>query len=142
MRTNLEKARHYLETGHHTCVLCKGDRVYTSGVRGVSPLLRWLDAGTELQGFSAADKVVGKATAMLYCLLGVREVYAGVMSRAAVKVLLRHGIGVLYTEQVDFIWNREHTGQCPMEAAVADIEDPAAGRIAVEKRRAELLAGK
>ena len=71
---NMLKARHLLESGDYTCVVCKDDSVHTTSQRGVAPLLNWLDAGINLTGFSAADRVVGRGAAFLYCLLGVKEV--------------------------------------------------------------------
>ena len=73
---NLLKAQHFLESGNHTCVVCKEDSIYTTSQRGVAPLLNWLDDGVDLKGYSAADRVVGRGAAFLYCLLGVKEVYA------------------------------------------------------------------
>lgn len=138
MRTDMERARSLLDREGYTCVLCKGDRVYTGTQRGVMPLLRWLDSGLDMKYFSAADKVVGKATAMLYVLLGVKEVYARVMSKAAVKLLLRHSIAILWDEQVDFIQNRQGDGPCPMEQAVWELDDPHEGLAAIRKKLAEL----
>lgn len=133
MTLDLTHAVSLLESGGFTCVLVSGDTVYTSTARGVRPLLDWLDAGTDLSGFSAADKVVGKATAMLYCLLGVKAVYARVISRSAAAVLERRGIEVRWQTQVDFIQNRDKTGRCPMEQAVQALEDPAEGLAAVRE---------
>ena len=137
MNTNLEIACRILDIGSFTCVLCKEDRVYISQARGVKPLMTWLEKGTDLQGFSAADKVVGKATALLYCLLGIRELYAGVISHAALEVLQAHGIPASYSQLVDHIQNRTQTGLCPMEAATMSLQEPkdapAAIRAALEK---------
>ena len=93
MKNDLDKARSLLGTGAYTCVVCRADRVYTATERGVKPLLSWLDNRTDLTGFSAADRVVGRATAFLYCLLGVKEVYAKVMSKPAAEVLVSGGLG-------------------------------------------------
>ena len=87
MEKDLLTAKQLLEQNNCTCALCQGDTVFTSTLRGVKPLLNFLEAGTDLQGFCAADKVVGKGAAFLYCLLGVRAVYAPVMSQAALEVL-------------------------------------------------------
>ena len=116
-----------------TCVLCRGDTVYTSNRRGVAPLLQLLDAGTDVRGFCAADRVVGKATAFLYCLLGVVRVHARVMSTAAYAVLQSHGIAASYDSLVDGILNRQQTGPCPMEAATREIAEPAAALQAVRE---------
>ena len=72
MNVDLNMAQSILEQDGCTCVLCNGETVYKSHRRGVAPLMGWLESGTDLKGFSAADKVVGKATAFLYCLLGVK----------------------------------------------------------------------
>ena len=68
-QTDLNIAREQLAAGDYTCVLRRGDREYTTRERGVKPLVRWLTEDTDLRGFSAADKVVGKATAYLYLSL-------------------------------------------------------------------------
>lgn len=123
MKTNMEKAVRLLEEGIYTCVLCKDNRVYTSTERGVKPLLEWYNKGINMQGFSAADKVVGKAAAFLYVLLGVDEVYAPVMSEGAVHIFERNGIKVQYKLCVKEIINRAGTGRCPMEEAVNEITE-------------------
>ena len=138
MTENLSKAQALLEAGDYTCVVCQGNTVYTAAERGVKPLLNWLDSEIDLTGFSAADRVVGRATAFLYCLLGVTEVYARVMSRPAAQVLKAHGIGVHTDLEVDGIINRRRTGPCPFEAAVLEITDPEEALAAIRKKLAQM----
>lgn len=121
---NLENAKKILKDGNFTCVLCKDGTTYTTTERGVKPLVRWLTEETNLQGFSAADKVVGKATAYLYCLLGVKAVHSQVMSGAAARVLEENGIAASQDLLVENIINRQGTGICPFEEAVWEIHDP------------------
>ena len=121
---NLENAKKILKDGSFTCVLCKDSTTYTTTERGVKPLVRWLTEETNLQGFSAADKVVGKATAYLYCLLGVKAVHSQVMSGAAARVLEENGIAASQDLLVENIINRQGTGICPFEEAVWEIHDP------------------
>ena len=128
---DLEKAKQLLIEENCTCVLCLDDRLYQSQLRGVQPLLQLLDKGEDLSSFSAADKVVGRATAMLYRLLGVRAVWGTVMSRGAIEVLKDAGIDVSWDRRVDHIINRAGTGPCPMEAATAQISDPQAALAAI-----------
>ena len=130
---NLQKARSLLESGNYTCVVCKEDSVYTTTQRGVAPLLNWLEDRVDLRDFSAADRVVGRGAAFLYCLLGVKAVSAPVVSTAAADVLNRHGIVLMADLEVDFIWNRRHTGPCPMETAVKAIEDPHLALTAIQE---------
>ena len=106
----------------NSCVFCREDRVYTCQKSGIAPLLGMLE--TDLRGFCVADKVVGKAAAMLYCLMEVRAVYAPVMSKAAVQMLQSHGILTQWEVSPDAIQNRQGNGICPMEQAVAALCDP------------------
>lgn len=129
MNTDLERAKKELENGGYTCVLCKGAQLHTSILRGVAPLMELLSEN--MAGFSAADKVVGKATALLYCLLGVRAVYAAVISEPALAVLESHSIHVSYKKLVPYIVNRQRNGSCPMELATANIYDPKAAPAAI-----------
>lgn len=124
MSDNLEKCREILKSGEYTLVLFDGKTLLTDTKRGVKPLLDLLDRETDLSGFSAADKVVGKAAAFLYVLLNVREIYADVISTHALSVLEEHQIPVVYGTLTDKIKNRAGTGFCPMETAVLCEECP------------------
>lgn len=128
---DLQNARQHLLTGDYTCVLCKGDTLHTSTRRGVAPLLALIDSGTDVSGFSAADKVVGKATALLYRYLGVKAVYARVISQSAAEVL--KDMHLEFDRQVPFIQNRDGTGRCPMELATETIDDPAQALTAIRR---------
>lgn len=131
MNKDLNRARAILADRGCTCVLCQGDTVYESRERGIRPLLLLLDEGRELNRFSAADKVVGKATAFIYCLLDVKAVYSPVMSQAALQVLRDHGICAQYDALVPAILNRRADGFCPMETATKQILDPQQALIAI-----------
>lgn len=138
MENDLTKAVEHLRQGQYTCVLCRDDIMYTSRERGVKPLLDWLDGGLEEKGFSAADKVVGKAAAFLYVLLGVKEIYAHVISEAAMGVFTENHIPFLYDVSVEYIINRQGTGSCPMEEAVSGLSAPEEAPEAIRRRLAEL----
>lgn len=137
-QNDLTTAREHLLAGEFTCVIRKGDREYTTRERGVKPLVRWLTEGVDLRGFSAADKVVGKATAYLYSLLGVKEVYAHVMSASAARVLEENGISASQGKLVENIINRQGTGICPFEAAVWDIHSPEEALTAIRAKMEEM----
>lgn len=138
MNKDLHKARNLLESEGYTCVLCRDEAVYIATDRGVKPLVAWLDEKADLAGFSAADKVVGKATAFLYCLLGVKAVYAHVMSAAAKEVLCGHGLAAECGKQVEAIINRRGDGPCPFEAAVWEIQDPREALQAIYEKQKQM----
>ncbi len=142
MTKDMTAARALLDTGNYTCAVCRGARAYTATERGVRPLVTWLEQGLNLEGFCAADRVVGRATAFLYCLLGVSQVYARVMSRPAAQVLQAADIAFDADVFTDGIINRQGTGPCPFEAAVMAIDDPRQAQEAiVQKLRAMTKAG-
>lgn len=120
----LESARTLLLESNATCVIMTDGEPIVSFERGVKPLLALIDAGRDVSGCVAADKVVGKAAAMLYVLLGVSEIYASVISDLALKTFSESNIRVSYGERVPMIRNRTNTGFCPMEQATRDIENP------------------
>ena len=138
MNENTLKAHQILQSGDYTCVLCKADAVSTDTRRGIRPLLERISSPADWQGFSAADKVVGKAAAFLYHLLGVESVYAQVISQPAAAVLAHYGIELTYDTLVPAIANRDGTGFCPMETAVLNIDDPMQALDAVRQKLAEL----
>ncbi len=121
---DMEKAKELLKGSGYTCVLCKGDRVYTSTKRGVKPLLGFYESDEDFCGFSAADKVVGAGAAQIYVLLGVCDVWAEVVSKSAEKILEDNNIIISAEKTVDNIINRKGDGFCPIETAVKNIKDP------------------
>ncbi len=137
--TDLEHAMRLLsEDPALTCVLCCGDALYTSTARGISPMLDFADAGVSLSGFSAADRIVGKAAAMLFVLSNVKDIYAEVTTPAAVELLRAYGIRVSWRTLTDHIVNRDGTGLCPMEEAVRDLSEPKSGEVAIRRTRERL----
>lgn len=121
---NLEIAKQKLKNGEYTYVICKNEEIYTSIERGVKPLVKLLEKRINLEGFSAADKVIGKATAFLYILLGIKEVYANVISESALTILNEYKISIKYDKIVEYIVNRKKDGICPFEEAVLKTQDP------------------
>lgn len=133
MNKDLAKAKKILCDTGSTCVLCKGGSRVESQLRGVAPLVELLDMGMDFSGYSAADKVVGKATAFLYCLLEVKAVYTPVISQPALEVLQKYGIEAHYDLCVPAILNRRKDGFCPMETATKSISGPEAALAAIHR---------
>lgn len=108
----------------YNCALVKGDRVIKSSKSGIAPILELLESREDFQGFYAADRIVGKAAALLYVKLKVKKLYAQTLSEGGLAVLTDYGIGVTYKTMTDKIVNRQGDGICPMEAAVEHIFEP------------------
>ena len=127
-----------LEDGY-TCVITRdGQTLYASRESGIRPLLEILRQGIDVSGGDAADRIVGKAAALLYARMGVARVKAVVMSRSGLSVLESRGIPAQYQTLTDAIVNRRGDGPCPMEQAVADLDDPDRAYAALEARVREL----
>lgn len=115
-----------------------GNETITSRERGVKPLLELIDEGKTLEGYSAADKVVGAAAAYLYVLLGAKELYANVISRKAANIMEKYGIYTEYNTLAEAIKNRAGTGFCPMETAVFEAVSPENALMLIRAKLKEL----
>jgi hypothetical protein len=136
--SNLEKAKELLENNEYTCVLYNGSKTYKSTLRGVAPMVKYLDDKICLKDFSAADKIVGKAAAFLFILAGVKDLYADVISIGAKNLLEQYNISVSYRAVTEYIINRNKTGPCPMELAVAGANTPKSAFLAIKAKLEEL----
>lgn len=122
MSENLERAKQLL--GKNTYALVDGDKIACGNMHGLKPLYNLITSGTNYSTYSAADRVVGKAAAMLYVALNVREVHATVTTEGAIRFLRNHGIAFTYDRVVDEIINRKGDDVCPMEKLTANESDP------------------
>jgi len=137
---NLQRAKNLLKTGNFTLVaISSQNKVFTSFDRGVKPLLYLLENEKEfLKGASVADKVIGKAAALLMVLGEIKEVYTGIISEPAIKVFEKHNIPFFFDTKVERIINRKGDGLCPMETLCLDVEEP----MEAEKRIKDFLKQK
>lgn len=135
---NIEYAKKILTEKGCTCVLYDGEQNIATKERGVAPLLKLLEQDMKLQGFSAADKVVGRAAAFLYVMLEIEEVYALVISKSALEVFDEYKVPVTYDKLVEGIRNRAGTGRCPMEEATLECKSPSEALIAVKDKLAQM----
>lgn len=132
---SLEQAKSSLITSASTIAVVSNGEVFTSQERGVKPLLRLL---TEKKGFlkgaSVADKVIGKAAALLMVLGEIKEVHTHIISEPAIQVFENHNIIFYYDEKVTRIVNRIGDGLCPMESLCLDIDDPKEAFLAIKNK--------
>lgn len=121
-----------------TCIIYKDGIIYKSKERGVKPLLSLIEQGISLDGFSSVDKVVGKAAAFLYLILGVSNIHAHIISEHAYNLLILNNINVTFDKMVSFIENRTKNGRCPMESAVLNINNKSDALIAIKNKLLEM----
>ena len=139
MKQDSRQARRLLQEKNAACAVVKGEAAQLSYQTGIRPLLDWLEQNPDfLRGAAVADRVVGKAAAMLMIAGGVREIYAGVASDYALECLEQHGVPCFYEKKVPSIRNRAGTGMCPMEECCLAIHDPNEAHAALRRRADEL----
>jgi len=105
-----------------SCLIIKdGEEVFRSPARGIFPLVQGV---SKMKGAILADKVIGRAAALICVHGGVLAVYADVMTIAASEVFAEYGILFESGEMVESIQNRDKTGLCPFDILANDVSCP------------------
>lgn len=141
IRERLSKAAGILEKEQKSCVILSGNGlVRVSDAIGIKPLMAELRADKNaFQNAVIADKVVGKAAALLAVSGKADAVFGIVMSDGAVSVLEKYQIPFAFEKRVPYIENRTKDGMCPMEQTVQSMEDPKEAFAALEQTIAKLM---
>jgi hypothetical protein len=123
---DLETARRRLHEKRLTLSIVKeGEIVFEAGSRGISGLLGAIENfGDKLRGASVADKVVGRAVALLCVYAGVEAVYASILSGRARALLEENSIRVEWDTLVESVLDTDKVAACPFEELAAEIADP------------------
>jgi len=138
--TEIQKAIAELEKNEYSCVVLKDDKLYRFNGIGVKPIISNLDINkTFFEDALIADKIIGKAAALLLVMSKIKMVYGAVMSQTAIEVFENNKTSYQYGEKVPFISNRTSTGMCPLEQSVADIDQPEKAYIAIKNKIADLM---
>lgn len=122
----IDNLKELLLKDFNTIVIYKSDAsVITSHDRGVAPLINLLKKDkSQLKDSIVADKVIGKAAALLMAYAEVKEVYTPTISSPALKIFKDYNIKIHYDKEVERIINRKGDGLCPMETLCLDINNP------------------
>jgi hypothetical protein len=114
---DIELARSLLDSEKQSIVIVKEGRViFSSDGKGIKPLYTALkELKSELRGSSVADKVVGKAAAMICDYAGIKELSTKLISENAINALENTYIIYNYEKCVPYIKNRDQSGMCPVE---------------------------
>lgn len=137
---SLQKAKEVLSSENATLVAVNGDEVYISHSRGVSPILDKIDENPSFwNGACVADKVIGKAAAMLFSKYRVKEIHALLVSEKALRYLENTAVSITYDSVVPHIINRDKTDMCPMEKCVLYTTDEDEAEKLIRNKRQELM---
>lgn len=123
---DIEMAKKILEEENQKIVVVKGGQVvFKSTYRGIKPMYYLAkNIKEESKESSLADRVIGKGAAIICSYLGVKELYAELLSENAISVLDKEDIKYEFKEKCDYIKNRDKTDYCPIEKRSLDTEDP------------------
>lgn len=130
--TDLQIAKENL-LGHTIC-LCKDGKCLFSEKKGIAPMMGFIADGVNLEGYSVADLVVGKAAALLFVKCKIKAVFAKTLSKSGEEVLKSNGIPVEYEISAEKIISRDGTDICPMEKTVLNTYDPEEGYILLKNK--------
>ncbi len=124
--TDLDIAKEMLQADGLAFVIAKDGNILRTGTReGVGELLETVGAlDGQTRGASLADKIVGKAVAMVARRAGIRAVYSPLASEAAREALAHDHILLEYDRMVPLILNKRNDGPCPMERLTLPIAEP------------------
>src|SRR5512139_2964726 len=97
-------------------VVKNGMTLFETRSRRISGFLDAIDRlDGQLEDSSIADRVAGKAVALLCVYVKAKAVYADVLSKQAKTVLDEHGVKCNWKELVENILNSNMSGLCPFE---------------------------
>ena len=125
MNEKLTKAIELINNDNTVFAAVSDSDIITSPLKGISFVASLCNENKDLSSYCVADKIVGKAAAMLFVLLNIKVLHAKTLSKAGKKVLEDNGTDFSYDVLTDLIINRTGDGMCPMENAVKDDISPA-----------------
>ena len=106
-------------------VVKDGKTIIQSKTPGVSGLVTAIEKDRQsFRGASAADKVLGRAAAMLFVYSEVKCIYTLLASQDAIATLERFVMPFECEKTVAKILNRNQTSTCPFESLIQDVENP------------------
>lgn len=123
---DLEIAKTQLRQKELTLAIVKnGEVLFETHSHRISGFLNAIERlGNILEGSAVADKVAGKAIALLCVYARISNVYAEVLSEKAKTVLEENRIPHEWKELVNNVLNLNKSGACPFEKLAANIFDP------------------
>ena len=142
MEQRLEQAKKALQGEITFAAVLADGRLITSEKKGIAPMMALLKEDADiLKGACVADRVIGRAAALLMEKAGVAAAFGGIVSSHALKAFGKSNISFTFEKEVEYIINRTKTGMCPMEQTVLDMEDAEAAYEALKLKLTELAKG-
>jgi len=126
MRADLNLAKQRLNQKNLNLVIAKSSRVLfetkAQGIRGLLEAIKKL--GSDMIGSSVADRIVGRAAALLFIHSGVIAVFAVTASDDGIEVLKSYSIFNEFMRRVPRILDSKKVDVCPYEKLAAKFSNP------------------
>jgi hypothetical protein len=124
---DLEIARIRLKEGNLSLVIAKNGKIIfetrSHGLRGFLQAINLLDK--ELAESSVADRIMGRAAALLSVYSHISAVFAVTISKEGIKVLEDNNIPYQFESCVPKILNSKGDDMCPFEKLTITLTNPA-----------------
>lgn len=119
-----ELAINKLNNSEYKLVVVKDNEIkYKSREDSVSSIVDLLDNNSELLKNSiVADKVIGRAVAMICDCGDVEFCYGSIISNGALDVFKRANIPYEAKKEVEYIKNKDNTDLCPIEKLTLKVD--------------------
>ena len=106
-------------------IVKNGEILFESFSHGISGFLQAIEKlGKKLEGASMADKIVGRAIALLCIYADVKEVYAETLSMGAKRLFEKYSLCYEWDNLVEKILDTQKIEACPFEKASKQISNP------------------
>jgi len=113
------------EKGLALSIVKNSEMIFESVSHGISGVLEAIEKlGDKLEDASVADRVAGKAIALLCVYAKVKAIYAITLSKRAKAVFENHAIYHERDSLVESILDIDKAGICPFEKLATEISDP------------------
>lgn len=126
MQTDLNLAKQRLSQKNFSLVVAKrGIVLFETEAHGISGLLNTIkELENDMRDSSVADRIVGRAAALLFAYSGVIAVFAVTASDGGIAVLKDNKIFLEFGSRVSRILDSKKVDICPFEKLVAGFSDP------------------
>ena len=126
MQADLNIAKQRLSQKNLSLVIVKNSRVlFETESHGISGLLKAVkQLQDNMAGSSVADRIVGRAAALLLVYSGVVAVFAVTASDGGIEVLKNNHVFHKFERRVPRILDSKRVDVCPFEKLVAKFSDP------------------
>jgi hypothetical protein len=126
MPADLDVAKNMLIQKNLSLVIVKNGKVlFETESHGIGDLLKAINQiQNQMKGASVADRIVGRAAALLFVFSGAKAVFAVTASDGGIKVLKENRVFCEYENRVTGVLDLKRTDVCPFEKLVAKLSSP------------------